>query len=686
MEKSLDKDLQNYSQWRSNLSGAVARLADFMKTHRVADLRAMQAFDVARGSISDDNLSVAFVAEYSRGKSETINTVFFGDHQQRILPTGTGRTTMCPAEIAYDKSKPSGISFLPIETRQDDTPLHELKKESSLWTSHYFDENNSEELVKALSGMAQNKLVSKEYAKKLGFELKLNGVEHGNSEQDYGLPVNKFDEVEIPSWRHAIINLPHPLLKQGLVILDTPGLNAIGAEPELTVNQLSTAHTVVFVLAIDTGVSQSDLNLWREQLLKKDTQTTLIALNKIDSLWDGIRSDQEIEIEINKQIEQTAEILGISRDNIFPISAQKGLLGRIQNNQDLISKSRIPELEKAIGERLIPAKKQIVSSALEKQLSVLTDNAKSVYSGRVRDIEEHIAELKQISVKNTDVIADIMLKAQAEKELLEDDMKRYQALQSIYSKESNKLLAILSRQRLERLIAKTTRNMKKAASSITLQKIITAYFDKLYQYFDEANEQVIEITHLAEKINADFESEHGIEGIKINRLRIEKYREEIDKLKLSESYLATTRTMIFREQMSITKRFYQTACTAARSIFAQSLKESTQWKSTLMVPIESHVREHHMQLRRRMESVRRIHQATDTVEQRLTELKVNLKSLKMQSTELDSLCADIDKLIDDRQSNPQSSDAFDVPKAKSTSAQQNALYLVEPLKIPGSQK
>ena len=37
--------------------------------------------------------------------------------------------------------------------------------------------------------------------------------------------------VEISQWRHAIINLPHPLLKQGLVILDTPGLNAIGTEP-----------------------------------------------------------------------------------------------------------------------------------------------------------------------------------------------------------------------------------------------------------------------------------------------------------------------------------------------------------------------------------------------------------------------------------------------------------------------
>ena len=44
--------------------------------------------------------------------------------------------------------------------------------------------------------------------------------------------------LEIPRWRHAIINFPHPLLQQGLVILDTPGLNAIGIEPDLTLNQL----------------------------------------------------------------------------------------------------------------------------------------------------------------------------------------------------------------------------------------------------------------------------------------------------------------------------------------------------------------------------------------------------------------------------------------------------------------
>jgi hypothetical protein len=72
--------------------------------------------------------------------------------------------------------------------------------------------------------------------------------------------------VEIPRWRHAVINFPHPLLQQGLVILDTPGLNAIGTEPELTLSLLPNAHAVLFILAADTGVTQSDLTVWREHI------------------------------------------------------------------------------------------------------------------------------------------------------------------------------------------------------------------------------------------------------------------------------------------------------------------------------------------------------------------------------------------------------------------------------------
>ena len=72
--------------------------------------------------------------------------------------------------------------------------------------------------------------------------------------------------VEISLWRHAIINFPHPLLKQGLVILDTPGLNAIGTEPELTLNLIPNAHAVLFILAAETGVTKSDIDVWRTHI------------------------------------------------------------------------------------------------------------------------------------------------------------------------------------------------------------------------------------------------------------------------------------------------------------------------------------------------------------------------------------------------------------------------------------
>jgi hypothetical protein len=81
--------------------------------------------------------------------------------------------------------------------------------------------------------------------------------------------------------------LPAPLLKQGLVVLDTPGLNAIGAEPELTLSLLPTAHATVFILGADTGVTKSDMAIWRDHLGTHNL-ARFVVLNKIDALVDPL--------------------------------------------------------------------------------------------------------------------------------------------------------------------------------------------------------------------------------------------------------------------------------------------------------------------------------------------------------------------------------------------------------------
>jgi len=618
-DQILNSQIEHYSDWRLKVSSAVQELSTFLKTNNVTDLRTHHQFENVLGALADDNLSVAFVAEMSRGKSEMINTIFFGNYKKRILPSGSGRTTMCPTELMYDPNLPSCIRLLPIESREDERPLFKLKQDKDLWHQIDFEADSAASIGDAMHGMTETKLVSKSYATKLNFDLL------DDDESEIGLPVNEYDEVQIPSWRHAIINLPHPLLEQGLVILDTPGLNAIGAEPELTITQLLTAHTVVFILAQDTGVTTTDLELWEQHLVSNKSgaeknQRKLVALNKIDTLWDGIRSETDIENEIIQQVRDTAKTLNLDPENIFPVSAQKGLLAKLSGDEELLKRSNIGALEAAIAGKLIPEKRKIVIEKVRGSLQDILESAGSILDNRLTDADAHIAELKQLSSKNTDVISHIMLKVQSEKSSLEKDMQRYQALRAVYAKETAKLVKILSADRLEKLIAITKHNMARCATSITLQKTISKYFERLNYYLESAIKQANEIAVLSEGITRDFEHDHGIANFKVRRLRLERFKQEISRLEAKHSNLKDTRTLFFKEQMSITNRFYDSVCTVSRKIFSRALIDATNWNNNLMVPMETYVREHHTQLRRRLESVKRIHKASDTVEQRLQEL------------------------------------------------------------------
>ena len=58
------------------------------------------------------------------------------------------------------------------------------------------------------------------------------------------------------------------------------------------------------------------------------------------------------------------------------------------------------------------------------------------------------------------------------------------------------------------------------------------------------------------------------------------------------------------------------------------------WLKAVIAPMESQVREHQLQLRRRLESIKRIYKATDTLEDRILELENIEKSIRAQMADL----------------------------------------------------
>ena len=112
---------------------------------------------------------VAFVAEFSRGKSELINAIFFAAYGRRIMPASAGRTTMCPTELGYDADDPPCLRLLPIETRLQPQSLMDWRDVPEHWTEIPIDVNDAEQLAQAMNKVAEVRWVPKDEARALGF-------------------------------------------------------------------------------------------------------------------------------------------------------------------------------------------------------------------------------------------------------------------------------------------------------------------------------------------------------------------------------------------------------------------------------------------------------------------------------------------------------------------------------------
>lgn len=259
MSASFNEQFGQYGAWRRGFATQLQELREWLIAQDLLDASVQERLQRLEEQMRTDKVMVAFVAEFSRGKSELINAVFFAHYGRRLMPASAGRTTMCPAELGWEPELPPCLRLLPIDTRESPESLGQWRMRPDAWVQQPLDIADAQQISDTLAKVAEVRKVSIDQARAWGFW-------HDDEAADNPM-VDADGWVEVPMWRHALINMPHPLLKQGLVILDTPGLNAVGAEPELTVNLIPQAHAVVFVLGADTGVTKSDLAIWRDHVL-----------------------------------------------------------------------------------------------------------------------------------------------------------------------------------------------------------------------------------------------------------------------------------------------------------------------------------------------------------------------------------------------------------------------------------
>ncbi len=630
-----------YGRWRADVAEVVGRLRSWLSDNDVGDAQGDMRLQYVLDRLRDDKLTVAFVAEFSRGKSELINAVFFADYGSRILPSSAGRTTMCPTELKWSAGDRPEIRLLPIATRASQASVSELKRFPDEWDVAALPAESAAGLQQALARVGETARVDQDTARSYGFRVDPAGEE--------GLKPGSDGLVEIPSWRHAVIQFPHPLLEQGLVVLDTPGLNAIGAEPELTLSLLPNAHAVLFILAADTGVTQSDLAVWREYVHAGQGRQKgrLVVLNKIDGLWDGLREDEQIDAEIDRQVASVADTLEVNRACVFPVSAQKGLVGRINHDAALLERSRLPVLERALTEDLLPTKQEIVRDSTLGETEDLVAQATALLEARLAGLREQLQELTDLRGKNQSVIEYMMRKIRAEKDEFEQGLQKYYAVRSVFTSLTNNLLAHLGLDALRNETRRTREAMLESTFSKGLKDAMEGFFARLRDNFKLSNDEIAEITTMLEAMYKRFSVEHGLKLAPPEAFSTLRYERELDRLeKAFNRQINNTLVLVTTEKHALTQKFFETVAMQARRTFELANRDVEQWLRAVMSPLETQVREYQLQLKRRLESVKRIHQATDTLEDRVEELKQAEAQLLRQIDELAALADGIRRALD----------------------------------------
>ena len=614
MSTSFNDQFDAHGAWRREFALRLKLLSDWLRDHELQDAAVEERLHRLESRMRSDKVMVAFVAEFSRGKSELINAIFFASYGRRIMPASAGRTTMCPTELGWDSEYPPCLRLLPIETRLKPQSLMEWRTASNKWMRIDLDVNDAAQLAQAFEKVSEVRRVTQEQARALGFW-------HDDIPEDNPM-MGPDGMVEVPKWRHALINIAHPLLKQGLVILDTPGLNAIGAEPELTVSLIPQAHAVVFILGADTGVTKSDLSIWREHLITEgaDNSSRLVVLNKIDTMWDSLSTPEQVQASIAKQRTTSAEILGLPASQVIPVSAQKGLVAKVTGDMALLEASRLPLLEQALSEGMMGQRRTILRSAVSSGVFELRTEVARVINIRRRDVAEQMMELRGLRGKNATVIKQMRNRIDGEQAEFNESGSRIHAVRSIHLKLLREVFAALGSATLKAELRQLNDALRQPGIKLGVKKAYNDTFARLREGLSHARGLNGEIQTMLASSFKQLNTEFGFSLQTPREPELARYERDLALVERSHIQYLGVGNILKLAQPDFSDRLVRALATRLRVVYESALGEVELWNKSAAAQLDAQLRERRRNFGRRIEAIERIQGAASTLDERINEI------------------------------------------------------------------
>jgi hypothetical protein len=192
----------------------------------------------------------------------------------------------------------------------------------------------------------------------------------------------------------------------------------------------------------------------------------------------------------------------------------------------------------------------------------------------------------------------------------------------------------------------------------------------LFAHFAVQSDRILkfsrEILGLVQFAYVDFQDTAGFETLTPPMLNLEKHSLAIHHLRQTTIEYCHHPKQILTEKHFLVPNFYASLVAEARQVFEATRRDTESWLRAALNPLEAAIKEHQVQLDKRVENLRKLQENLHSVGNRTKQLERELLALKGQHDVLVSIRKNISAVEPATQATPPASQAAPANEARMT--------------------
>jgi hypothetical protein len=210
---------------------------------------------------------------------------------------------------------------------------------------------------------------------------------------------------------------------------------------------------------MDTGVTKSDMEIWQRYVQSYQTRR-IAVLNKIDLLWDELKTEDQIDESIVRQVTNTCQLLELPPNHVIALSAQKGLIARIRGDDVLLERSGIRDLEDLLAKEIVPAKQEILRSAVVKEMGTMVEGSLQSVMAQLTANQAELQELAKLSGKNRELAKTMLARLEKDRATYIQHMESFKTSYGVVLKQGHALMANLDEEHIDEIFARSSKDIE----------------------------------------------------------------------------------------------------------------------------------------------------------------------------------------------------------------------------------